>query len=404
MIRTQIFPCQLSKTEADTLNCESGRLYTQTMVWHYRTYRHTGHWLSQYGAQRFGDSLSGTTLHAHSRDAAQQAFYNACKITKINRGHGAKYPHKQHYYRTTIWKNTGIRLKGNQLLLARARGLNPLAVQLPGFLTGFPQKSFLEMRLVYDHASRKYSWHVVIENGTLPSVAPGDKTLAIDLGEIHPMAVANEQGKVLIVTARALRSLNQYRNKQQASLDSRLSKCTKGSRLYKRLKQRKCFMLVRNKCQRRDIEHKVTKAVTMYAVQQKASRVVVGDVRDIGNSKRLNKNSNQKIGDWSHGKQINYLIYKLAAEGIDLEQQNESWSTKTCCQCGMINKPSGRTYKCSVCGFVGHRDGSAACNQESKALFGVYSKIQPIDTMYLRPFRKGRSRSVGHAGYSLETQ
>ena len=77
MIRTHTFACHLPRADADALNRESGRIYTQTLVWHYRTYRHTGHWLSVFAAQKLGDSLSGTTLTAHSRDAAQEAFYKA---------------------------------------------------------------------------------------------------------------------------------------------------------------------------------------------------------------------------------------------------------------------------------------------------------------------------------------
>jgi hypothetical protein len=36
MIRTHSIPCTLPKAEADALNRESGRVYTETLVWHYR--------------------------------------------------------------------------------------------------------------------------------------------------------------------------------------------------------------------------------------------------------------------------------------------------------------------------------------------------------------------------------
>ena len=54
--------------------------------------------------------------------------------------------------------------------------------------------------VVYDQGGKRYNWHLVIEDGALPNETPGDKTLAVDLGEIHPMAVANEQGEVVIFT------------------------------------------------------------------------------------------------------------------------------------------------------------------------------------------------------------
>ncbi len=325
-----MLPCAIPRAEADALNRESGRVYTETLVWHYRIYRRKGIWLSPGAAERLGDYLSPTTLHAHSRDAAQQAFYKACKTAKANRGMGAKYPHKRKYYRPTIWKNSGIRVQNGAVLLARARGLTPIVVALPPAFQAFGKAAFVEMRLIYDRIARRYQWHLVVDDGVQPPDRAGDQTLAADLGEIHPAAVANEVGDVVIFTARDLRALNQYRNKRLASLQVRQSKCTKRSRLWKRLQRRKVYLLARNNRQRRDIEHKVTRAVTNHAKQERARRLVVGDIRDIGNGKRLAANSQQKISGWSHGRQIAFLTYKLAAAGIAIERQSEAYSSKTC--------------------------------------------------------------------------
>jgi hypothetical protein len=115
MIRVQTFPCTLARAEADALNRESGRVCTNVLVWHYRIYRRTRHWLSRGAAERLEDSLGGPTifLHAHSRDAAQQGFYEACKAARSQRQAGLemRYPHRRKYYRTTTRKNTGIRVQ-----------------------------------------------------------------------------------------------------------------------------------------------------------------------------------------------------------------------------------------------------------------------------------------------------
>jgi Putative transposase DNA-binding domain len=94
------------------------------------------------------------------------------------------------------------------------------------------------------------------------------------------------------------------------------------------------------------------------------------------------------VSGWSHGRQIAYLTYKLAAEGIILERQSEAYSSKTCCGCGAINKPTGRNYCCRVCGFVCHRDANGVVNQESKALYGSYGRMQPRSVKYRRAFRQ----------------
>jgi putative transposase len=391
MIRTHIFPCSLPRAEADALNRESGRVYSQTLIWQYRIKRRKGIWLSPGASERLGDYLTSTTLHAHSRDAAQQAFHKACKTAKTNRGLGAKYPHRRKFYRTTVWKNTGIRVKGTSLLLAHAKGLAPVVVSLPPTLVSVSPAAFVETRLVYDRVSRRYQWHLVVDDGVQRPGAPGKQTLAADLGEIHPAAVANEQGAVVIFTGRELRALNQYRHKRLASLQARQSNCMKRSRRWKRLQRRKVYLLSRNNRQRRDIEHKITRAITNHAKAEGARTLMVGDLRDIGDGKRLRTKEQQKISGWSHGRQIAFLTYKLAAEGIALQRQNEAYSSKTCPQCGRHNKPNGRNYRCSTCGFIGHRDAVGAVNLESKALYGRFGYMQPRSVKYRRAFRRSSS-------------
>jgi hypothetical protein len=111
MLRTVQFACTLSKSEADALNAESGRIYTDMLVRHYRVYRKQGVWLAPQAGERLEDALGGpTTLHAHSRDAAQQGFYKACKTARACRRQGldVKYPHWRKRFRPTIWKKTRV--------------------------------------------------------------------------------------------------------------------------------------------------------------------------------------------------------------------------------------------------------------------------------------------------------
>jgi putative transposase len=396
MIRTHILDCHLPRSEADALNRESGRAYTDVLVWHYRIYRRTGHWLSPGADERLNDSFGPSTLHAHSRDAAQQGFAKACKTAKANRGQGAHYPHRRKFYRTTVWKATGIKRAGDRLRLARANGLVPVWVDLPPTLVTLPKTAFVEMRLVYDRIAMRHQWHLVVDDGVDVPLRAEGQTLAADVGEIHPAAVANEAGNVVIFTARDLRALNQYRNKRLASLQAVLARKQQRSRRWKRLQRRKTFLLARNNRQRRDIEHKVTRAIANHAKAEDAKRLVVGDIRDIANGKRLHANAQQKVSGWSHGRQIAFLTYKLAAFGIALERQSEAYSSKTCPCCGHHNKPKGRNYRCARCGFVGHRDAVGATNQVSKAVHGAFGHVRPTSTMYRRPFRRRSSPDTGH--------
>lgn len=256
MITTRIFPCNLPKEMADALNRESGRQYTAVLVEHYRVYRHTGNWLSPRADQKLGDWVTGDTiLHAHSRDAAQEGFPKACKTARACRviGLDTHYPHKRKRWRTTIWKRTGIRHKGDHLLLARARGLEPVSLSLPENLRRVPSPSLAEVRLVWDRAARHYFWHLVLEDGLLPAPAPGDETAGVDLGEIHP-AVASDGRTAVVFSARALRSLSQHTNKRLSELQAAQAKKSKGSKRWRRLQRRMNRFLAQQRRRRRDIE------------------------------------------------------------------------------------------------------------------------------------------------------
>jgi putative transposase len=404
MIRTHVFPCRLPKETADRLNRESGRIYTGVLVEHYRILRHSDHWLSPGAGEKLGDlllaqelPLRSTFLHAHSRDAAQQGFYKACKTARAQRsaGMGAHYPRHLKQFRTSIWKNTGIRKKDGVLVLSLARGNDPIRVSLPTQLADLPSESFLEMRLVWDRAGRRYNWHSVVEDGLQPANPPGNAVAAIDLGEVHPAAVTDgEEG--MVFSARALRSLSQYTNKRLAEIQSVLSKREKHSRRYQRLLARKSRFLAKQKRKRTDIEHKVSRSVVDYAVERGAGTLVIGDVRDAADGVDYTKNSNQKISNWSHGKLRSYVEYKAAAAGIQTELVNEAYTSQTCPNPNCLHKikPKGRIYRCPACGFIGHRDIVGASNILSRHIYGKLGQIYPAETKYRHPFMTGKRSPV----------
>lgn len=109
------------------------------------------------------------------------------------------------------------------MLLARARGLEPIRVALPARLHCLSDKAFVEMRLVWDQASRHYTWHLVVEDGKVPAPSPGTEIAGVDLGEIHP-ATASDGSESIVFSARELRSLSQQTQKRLAEIQALQSK------------------------------------------------------------------------------------------------------------------------------------------------------------------------------------
>jgi putative transposase len=401
MLRTVEFACTLPRAEADALNAESGRIYTDTLVRHYRVYRKQAVWLAPQAGERLEDALGGpTTLHAHSRDAAQQGFYKACKTARACRQQGldVKYPHWRKHWRTTIWKKSGITRSGERVWLARARGVAPLAVLLPPTLLALPATAFLEVRLVWDHAAQHYSWHVVVEDGVPPLPAPGTTTAAVDLGEIHPAALT-DGNQTCIITCRALRATQQYTAKRLAEIRAKQDRKHKGSGSWRRLQRRKTRFLAKQKRRARDLEHKISRAVVTWARERQVQTLVIGDVRDVADGKRMHTKSQQKIGLWSHGRQRHYITYKAAALGIAVSLVDEAYTSQTCpgtlpdgTGCLHCYKPKGRVYRCPACGFTAHRDAVGCANLLSQHFTGEPGHVRPPKEKYRYPFVGKRSR------------
>lgn len=357
MIRTHILPCSLPRPVADALNLASGAIYTHVMVSHWRVVRHTDHWLSEKAGTRWSDSrLPVKPLHAHSIDAAQQGFYNACRTTRALRKAGfpdAKFPHWRKRFRTTIWKKTAIKKVGAVLTLSNGKGNQPITLTLPASLA--ESLRVLEVRLVYDTRASRHTWHVVVENGKAPTLAPGTNTVSVDLGEIHPAVVGDTEAST-ILTCRARRAASQGHAKRLASLTAVLSKTQKGSRRHKKLLRTKSRLKAKHTRVMRDLEHKISRAIVAVATERQASTIVLGDVRDVADAVNYGRTSNQKISQWNHGKIRASVEYKAQAEGIQVVLQNEHYTSQTCPHCGCRHKPRGRVYTCGQCGFSGPRD------------------------------------------------
>jgi putative transposase len=376
MIRTHILPCHLPHATADALNRASGTIYTQVLMNHWRVVRHKGCWLSEKTGTRWSDScLAVKPLHAHSIDAAQQGFYRACATTRALRKAGipdAKFPHWRKRFRTTIWKSTAIKKDGAMLTLSNGKGNRPLTIALPAPLAAVLR--VLEVRLVFEKKARRYTWHVVVENGKQPRPAPGTNVVSVDLGEVHP-AVVGDAEEATLITCRERRHEQQGHNKRLSSITQALSRTMKGSRQHKRLVCAKSRMKAKHARVLRDMEHKISRALVDVAVERQADTIVMGDVRDVADGVDLSKQTNQKISGWSHGKIRLYVEYKAQAEGIRLVLQDEHYTSQTCPQGGHRHKPRGRVYTCGQCGFSGHRDVVGQINILSAYMYGEPGKI-----------------------------
>lgn len=381
MIRTHILPCHLDKATADSLNLASGRIYSGIVSRHWRLLKQKDLWLSEKTMRTLSDlrvSQKNYPMHAHSIDAAQEGFPKACKTTRALRKAGidANFPWRRKKFRTTIWKNTAIKFRNGIVRLSNGQGQERIEINLPEALHNV--LSVLEVRLVFDKQAHRYTWHIVVENGKQPKTAPGNHIVSVDLGEIHP-AVVGDENSATIITCRERRHEQQGHAKRLAKLSAAIVRKKKGSRRYKKLVRAKSRMKAKHNRVARDMEHKVSRMIVDEAQARGAATIVMGDIKDIANEVNLGKKSNQKISSWNHGKIRTFVAYKAQAEGIAVVLQDEHYTSQTCPNCGHRHKPKGRTYRCPACRFQSHRDVIGQVNILSAYKVGEPGKL-PVPT------------------------
>jgi putative transposase len=236
-----------------------------------------------------------------------------------------RYPYRRKRWRTTIWKNTGIRCKAGVLRLARCRGHAPVNVVLPAHLAALPARGVVEMRLVWERVACRYTWHLVVDDGVVPLPTPATSVAGVDLGAIHPAALTDGKDAT-IIACRELRSGVQYTNKRLAVLRSKQDGHTRGSRRWKRLQRRKTRFLAQQKRRARDLAHKASRAVVDWAQEHGVGTLALGAVRNVADGKSLRRTQQQQISQWDHGTMRRYVGYKAEAAGIAVVD-----TVRSCC-------------------------------------------------------------------------
>jgi len=353
----QVRRVKIGKTpQLDELAHECGLLYSQTLVFFWRTVRHKGIWLKPKHLMRLYTSKK---LHAHTADACVQSFFAALASWREHRTTDptARPPRRRKWYFRVEYKRSALSLKDGQLRLSNGKGNAPVLLDWPHEL---PQT-------VVIHWTGKEYEAIATYQVEARGVPVGDKVAGIDLGEIH-QAVSYDGEQTIILNGRLLRSKRQYQNKLKAKLSAKIDVKKKGSRRRKKLIRSKQRQLKKIKQQIQDIEHKHTSRLITTLHQAGVRTLVIGDVRDIRQDNDVGSTNNQKIHQWSHGTTRHMLTYKAERLGMSVALQEERSTSKTCPACGHRRKSqvAGRVFCCPKCQWRYHRDGVGAINIRAK--------------------------------------
>jgi putative transposase len=233
----------------------------------------------------------------------------------------------------------------------------------------------------------------------------------VDLGIIHPYAVAGPGGEGLLVSGRAVRAehrmhLHDSKARRRAVARRAPKPGQRGSRRWRHYRRRQRLAEARHRRRVRQAQHEAATTVIAWAVERRVGTLAVGDPRGVLNIK-AGRRHHQRTRDWRIGHLITALKDKAEAAGISFTLVDERGTSSTCPACrSRIPKPAGRVLACPACQFTGHRDLTAAANIAARAGGGI-TPVIPAGVTHRRagahlpgvaPSRRDPRRRAHHRG------
>ena len=357
--RTYILATSKPTKYLDDINRLGGRIYSKTVSLAFKTHEQKDFWLSDSGLKAYL-KFKKYPCHAHSVQAIIDDYCGARRSFFANRksNPNAKPPNKTRKFHTFTWRATGISYKRGKLRLSMGLDQDPLWIKID---KKFHKVVPAEVSLVYNRTTKQYEFHATYDTTPKKAKAKVGSAVAVDMGEIHPIVTFDGLHSE-IYNGRQIRSVVRYQNKFKSGINKALSRCVRYSRRWKKLKRVKNRTLQKLTAQLRDMRHKITSRFVSSCRERKIETIVIGDIKHIRQSINYGNRSNQKLHQWAFSKIQNMITYKAKAVGINVDTEDEAYTSQTCPSCGHRKKPSRRTYQCRQCEWQGHRDVVGASN------------------------------------------
>ena len=157
---------------------------------------------------------------------------------------------------------------------------------------------------------------------------PG-RVAGVDLGIIHPYAVAGPGGEGLLVSGRAVRAehrmhLADRKARMRAAAHRAPKPGQKGSRRWRHYRRRQRLAEARHRRRVRQAQHEAAKTVIAWAVARRIGTLAVGDPRGVL-SLPAGRRHNQRTRDWRIGHLISVLEDKAEVAGISAAAGGRAW-------------------------------------------------------------------------------
>jgi len=228
-----------------------------------------------------------------------------------------------------------------------------------------------------------YMLHLIYKKPVIQKPVKESNILSIDLGIKNLATAITNTGKAVIYDGRQLISKFRWFAKTRGKLQSKLTR--QELKNNKRLSR----LTVKERNYTKDYLHKISKMIIDFAVENKVSRIVIGELNKGISSIDIGRKNNEKLHRIPLGRLVSMIQYKAEEKGLTVEQVNEAYTSQTCSNCGVVKK-SNRKYRglyvCNNCGIVLNADVNGALNILKK-VFSCSVALNPL---------MGRGSGLGH--------
>lgn len=327
---------RLKKKEFETLNnlCHNSKnLYNQANYLIKQYYRFTGSYLNynemdlimkerlnlnnEINYKKLKSGVSQRILR--KLDKNWKSFFKAIKDWKVNPKKYKGMPRPPYYIKedkyNIIYDYQRFQVKDKFIQLEKN-----LRIDIPNMIK---DKQIKQIEIIprIDFFDIIYTF---IDDEKYEQIIESDNVLGIDLGLNNVATCVSNVMKPFVINGKPIKSINQYSNKILAKKTSCMEKRNKN----KSSKQvRKLFYKRNNKLN--DYLHKASRIITNQCVENKISKVIVGDVAKSLTNVNIGKRNNQNFVNISLGQLVSKLKYKLEKHNIKLQLTNESYTSKS---------------------------------------------------------------------------
>ncbi|MFG3324056.1 RNA-guided endonuclease InsQ/TnpB family protein [Micromonospora chersina] len=278
----------------------------------------------------------------------------------------ARFPRRRRGLMPVRWYHGTFTLDGPRVRIPMAKGSAPLWVRLARQVP-YPSEQVRSVTLLCEGGRLFLDVTAEVPVAAYPpghGPAP-DRVAGVDLGIIHPYAVAGPDGAGLLVSGRAIRAehrmhLKDSKGRRRAVARRAPTPGQRGSRRWRQYRRRARLVEGRHRRRVRQAQHEAARQVVSWAVRQRVGVLRVGDPRGVLDLD-AGRRHNLRLRQWQIGRCLQVLTDKAVLAGITVHLVDERGTSSTCPACRRrVPKPRGRTLSCPHCHFTGHRDLVAA--------------------------------------------